>query len=171
MISILKKIGMILVFAINPTLLLAPITLESRVWRAIPIVLRIPIQTPLMSAIERMESGSIKQDGCMIGDYSEFGQYQIRLPTVREVYKWKRAEVSDDEIKTMLCNPRKAYWMAKKTIQYCRDRGRKTDYQIAYCWNGGPRARPGNINHEAHRYARQIASDLAVVRLKLMMEE
>ena len=136
----------------------------------IPYGLMFPPLDIRLDAIKHMESGSIKQDGCMIGDYSEFGQYQIRLPTVREVYKWKRAEVSDDEIKTMLCNPRKAYWMAKKTIQYCRNRGRETDYQIAYCWNGGPRAKPGDIDHDAHRYARQIASDLAVLRLKLRME-
>ena len=58
------------------------------------------------------------------------------------------------------------YWWGQRIADHCYRKGWRTAYGVAFCYNGGPRAKRSKVS--ARRYARQIAEDHAERRLAML---
>ena len=79
------------------------------------------------------------------GPAGEVGECAIRLSTARMLgFKGSRTELRKYN----------RYW-ASEVIRDCWEKYRRTVYKMAFCYNGGPRARVSR-GHESHVYALEV---------------
>ena len=123
-----------------------------------------PLVNPrLVVRICRFETRGEKNPWDAVGGYSEFGPCQIKLDTAREAtgFTGSNRDLIDELFE-------RAHYYGQRVADYCYRKGWTTNYDVAYCWKGGPRGRSGN--DISRRFARRIVHQWEVDRLKKLWQ-